>query len=148
MLSPKSAACMSALPASLVQAWCALTAAPHAYTVDGEPVQGFAYNGQVPGPTLRAPVGGTLRVELTNAVDAPTTIHWHGPRDVPFPMDGVAWMGAPVEPGASFVYEIPLTHAGTFWYVRSVRGTFSYSAGPACGPEKRRRVTLSGKQLI
>ena len=39
-------------------------------------------------------------------------------------------------------------HAGTFWYVRSVRGTFSYSAGPACGPEKRRRVTLSGKQLI
>ena len=93
-----------------------LTAAPHTYAIDGETVQGFAYNGQVPGPTLRAPVGGTLRVELTNDVDAPTTIHWHGPRDVPFPMDGVAWMGAPVEPGASFVYEIPLTHAGTFWY--------------------------------
>ncbi|MGB6245062.1 MAG: multicopper oxidase domain-containing protein [Gordonia sp. (in: high G+C Gram-positive bacteria)] len=38
----------------------------------------FAYNGSVPGPTLRASVGDDLAVHVTNALARPTSMHWHG----------------------------------------------------------------------
>jgi FtsP/CotA-like multicopper oxidase with cupredoxin domain len=68
-----------------------------------------------PGPTLRARVGDTLTVDLLNAMDVPTTIHWHGLR-VPNAMDGAGWMDAPLSPGERFTYTFPLTQPGTFWY--------------------------------
>ena len=86
----------------------ALVAAP-------DDAQGYAYNGQVPGPTLIANVGDTLIVDLTNELDTATTIHWHGVH-VPWEMDGVPWMMDPVAPGASTTLTFPLTVAGTFWY--------------------------------
>ena len=48
---------------------------------------GYAYNGQNPGPTLRLQVGDTLNATLINDLDVPTTIHWHG-ISVPYAMDG------------------------------------------------------------
>ncbi|MCB9779109.1 MAG: multicopper oxidase family protein [Alphaproteobacteria bacterium] len=68
-----------------------------------------------PGPTLRAKLGDTLRVELDNGLDAATTIHWHG-LEVPWEMDGVPWKSTTIAPGESFTYEFVLTQAGTFWY--------------------------------
>ena len=88
-----------------------LTAAPYTWAAG----DGFAYNQQVPGPTLRAKVGDTLRVTLDNQLGMPTTIHWHGV-DVPYAMDGAGWQIQPVQAGATFVYEFPLEQAGTFWY--------------------------------
>lgn len=93
----------------------ALTAAPHAYTVGGLAVDGWAYDAGVPGPTLRADVGDRLVVELTNALPDPTTIHWHG-LSVPYAMDGVTWRADPVPPGGTFTYDFVLTRPGTFWY--------------------------------
>lgn len=81
---------------------------------DGSPWL-YAYNGQTPGPVIRAQVGDRLVVHLENALDAPTTIHWHG-LDVPWAMDGVVWRGEPVAPGTTFTYAFELTQAGTFWY--------------------------------
>lgn len=78
-------------------------------------VAGYAYNGQVPGPTVRAKVGDTVVVELTNNLDVATTIHWHG-LTVPNDMDGVTWLADPVEPGETFTYTFPVSNAGTFWY--------------------------------
>ncbi|MCB9797321.1 MAG: multicopper oxidase family protein [Alphaproteobacteria bacterium] len=99
----------------------ALTAAPKVQQVY-DPVndellsfEGFAYNDQTPGPTLRAQVGDTFELTLTNNLDSATTIHWHG-LDVPFAMDGVTWMTEPIQPGESFTYAFTLSHAGTFWY--------------------------------
>jgi FtsP/CotA-like multicopper oxidase with cupredoxin domain len=80
--------------------------------------QGFryAYNGQVPGPTLRAQIGDTLVVQLTNDLSDPTTIHWHG-LHVPIAMDGGPMAGNLVAAdGGTFEYRFTLTHAGTFWY--------------------------------
>jgi FtsP/CotA-like multicopper oxidase with cupredoxin domain len=54
-------------------------------------------------------------VELENALNAPTTIHWHG-MSVPYAMDGVTWQTEHVLAGERFVYTFPLTAAGTFWY--------------------------------
>lgn len=89
-----------------------LTAAPRP---DGTAGFVYAYNGQIPGPTLRAQRGDLLVVELTNALDAPTTIHWHGVH-VPWAMDGVTWMAEPVQPGETFTYQFALEQAGTYWY--------------------------------
>lgn len=100
-----------------------LTAAPavHAFQMPPDEggelveVEGYAYNGQLPGPTIRARIGDTLTVELENELDAPTTLHWHG-MHVPFEMDGGTWMIDPVEPGERTTYSFTLDHAGTFWY--------------------------------
>lgn len=75
----------------------------------------YAYNGTVPGPTIRAQLGDTLEVIFENQLQMGTTIHWHG-LELPFDMDGVTWMGAPIAAGASFTYRFTLNRAGTFWY--------------------------------
>jgi FtsP/CotA-like multicopper oxidase with cupredoxin domain len=93
----------------------ALTAAVSTIELDGEQVEAWTYDGTVPGPTLRAHVGDRLIVDLTNGMDAETTIHWHGVH-VPYAMDGVTWQTAPVEPGGTFTYDFVLDRAGTFWY--------------------------------
>jgi len=89
----------------------------------------WAYNGQVPGPTLRIRLGDTLRVRFTNRLPQPTTIHWHGVR-VPNGMDGVPHLTQPpVEPGGTFVYEITPKDAGTFWFHPHVRSSEQVERG-------------------
>jgi FtsP/CotA-like multicopper oxidase with cupredoxin domain len=48
----------------------------------------WAYNGSLPGPVLRARQGDRLRVNIQNALEEATTVHWHGIR-LPNAMDGV-----------------------------------------------------------
>lgn len=84
--------------------------------MDDVTVRAWGYNGQIPGPELRVREGDTIRVTLNNNLPVPTTIHWHGVNVRPA-MDGVAGLSqAPVDPGASFVYEFVATPAGTRWY--------------------------------
>src|SRR5207249_1624936 len=65
----------------------------------GKTVKAMAYNGQVPGPEIRAREGERLRITLKNSLAEPTTIHWHG-LDVPNAMDGVPGLTQePVQPG-------------------------------------------------
>ena len=97
--------------------------------IDGAPLNVWAYNGQVPGPTLRVRLGDTLRVRLENELPQPTTIHWHGLR-VPNGMDGVPHgTQAPIEPGQSFVYEFTPKDAGTYWYHPHVRSSEQVERG-------------------
>ncbi|MFO0745666.1 MAG: multicopper oxidase domain-containing protein [Myxococcota bacterium] len=93
----------------------ALRAAPADVVIAGERVQALAFNGQVPGPTLRAEVGDTLVVDIDDAMDLPTTVHWHGVH-VPWAMDGVTWQSAPIAPGARFTARFVLDRPGTYWY--------------------------------
>jgi FtsP/CotA-like multicopper oxidase with cupredoxin domain len=95
---------------SLVAASADIEVAP------GQVWRTWAYNGQVPGPTIRATQGERIRVVLENRLDVPTTIHWHG---VPLPnaMDGVPGLTQePVEPGGSFIYEFDANVPGTYFY--------------------------------
>ena len=78
-------------------------------------VEGYAYNDLLPAPTIRGKIGDTVIVHLTNALDAPTTIHWHG-FDVPNEMDGTPLVQPPVQPGETFTYTFTLDRAGTAWY--------------------------------
>ena len=97
----------------------ALTASAMTHTItagdESWEIEGYAYNGQTPGPTIRARVGDTVIVDLENDLDVETTIHWHG-LEVPNDMDGVAWIFEPVPAGGAFTYTFTLEQAGTFWY--------------------------------
>ena len=71
----------------------------------GKFVEGWAYNGQIPGPILRANVGDKIRIVLKNELPESTSLHLHGVR-VPNAMDGVdPYTQSPIEPGQSFSYE-------------------------------------------
>src|SRR5918995_6462066 len=54
----------------------------------------WTYNGAVPGPELRFKQGERLRIEVENALDLHTTVHWHGVR-LPNAMDGVPQVTQP-----------------------------------------------------
>jgi FtsP/CotA-like multicopper oxidase with cupredoxin domain len=75
----------------------------------------WAYNGRVPGPTLRARQGERLRIHFTNGSSHPHTIHFHGiHRDV---MDGIPGVGpGNIGPGASTVYEFDAEPFGLHLY--------------------------------
>jgi FtsP/CotA-like multicopper oxidase with cupredoxin domain len=97
--------------------------------LDGNRLRVWAYNGQVPGPTLRVRLGDTVRVHFENRLPQPTTIHWHGVR-VPNAMDGVPNLTQPeVEPGQSFDYEFTPKDAGTFWFHPHVRSSEQVERG-------------------
>ena len=76
----------------------------------------WLYNGQSPGPLIKAKKGEVLDIKFINNLDQPTTIHWHGIRNIN-EMDGVPYLTQdPVEPGEVFHYQFPVNDAGTFWY--------------------------------
>jgi FtsP/CotA-like multicopper oxidase with cupredoxin domain len=76
----------------------------------------WAYDGRVPGPTLRLRQGAPVRLVFENRLSEDTTVHWHGIR-LPNAMDGVPGLTQrPIAPGESFTYEFTPPDAGTFWY--------------------------------
>jgi FtsP/CotA-like multicopper oxidase with cupredoxin domain len=70
----------------------------------------WTFNGQVPGPTLRARAGDRIRVHFSNGTLHPHNIHFHGFH--PAEMDGVE----PIAPGRSFVYEFDAEPFGLHLY--------------------------------
>jgi FtsP/CotA-like multicopper oxidase with cupredoxin domain len=97
--------------------------------LEGERLRVWAYNGQVPGPTLRVRLGDTVHVHFVNHLPQPTTIHWHGVR-LPNAMDGVPNLTQPpVAPGASFDYQFTPKDAGTFWFHPHVRSSEQVERG-------------------
>ncbi|HSO65439.1 MAG TPA: multicopper oxidase domain-containing protein, partial [Ornithinibacter sp.] len=94
-----------------------LEAARGTHPVAGRSATTLAYNGEVPGPTLRLRAGDRLRLELVNSFDEPTNLHLHGLHVSP---EGNADnVFVEVAPGESFSYEyqLPADHpSGTYWY--------------------------------
>ena len=87
----------------------------------GQTLTMFAFNGQYPGPLLQVAQGAQITVELTNALDQPTTVHWHGVR-LDNANDGVPDMTQrAVAPGERFTYHLRFPDAGMYWYHPHVR---------------------------
>ena len=71
----------------------------------GKFVDAMAYNGQVPGPTVRVDPGDKVRFVVTNEMEESTAVHFHGV-DIPNALDGVPDITQPpIKPGATYVYE-------------------------------------------
>jgi len=94
-----------------------LDAAPYTWNVaPGVKKQAFAFNGTVPGPTIRVIEGDKVRVIVTNHLPMGTAVHWHG-MVLPQKMDGVPGVTQdPIEPGQSMTYEFVAVATGTHWY--------------------------------
>src|SRR2546422_2723476 len=66
-----------------------LDAAPYTWEVSpGVTKQAFAFNGTVPGPTIRVIEGDKVRIIVTNHLPTGTAVHWHG-MVLPNKQDGV-----------------------------------------------------------
>jgi len=76
----------------------------------------WAFNGQVPGPTLRAEEGDLVRIELVNGSRHAHTMHPHLENHRP-EMDGIPQNGpGVVESGGRFTYEWVAQPAGVHFY--------------------------------
>ncbi len=82
----------------------------------GVEFEAWAFNGQVPGPTLRAVEGDLLRIKFRNASQHAHTIHPHLKNLNPV-MDGIPQNGPGVlDTGDTFTYEWLAQPAGTHLY--------------------------------
>ena len=80
----------------------------------GVSARSWGFNGARLGPTLRAARGEHVRVEVTNALDETTSVHWHG-MHLPAEADGGPHQ--PVEPGDTWTPSWTLDQpAATLWY--------------------------------
>ncbi len=101
-------------------------------TIDGVDMRRLAYNGMIPGPTIKAEKGSKATVVFTNSLDIPTTVHAHGLRGesqydgVPKDMGGEQ---SPVQPGESFTYQWEFPDTGLFWYHPHMRTDYTTDAG-------------------
>lgn len=94
----------------------ALTAEPVTLDLGGKTAKTWAYRGASATKPLRGNVGDSLKVDFTNDLPDPTSVHWHG-LALRNDMDGVPSLTQePIEPGGSFDYEFTLPEPGTFWF--------------------------------
>jgi len=71
----------------------------------GVMVEGWGYNGQIPGPMIQVDIGDQVQVIVDNELPMGTDVHWHGVR-VPNDQDGVAPITQDlIASGESFTYE-------------------------------------------
>jgi len=96
-----------------------LRAAPGKLRLKPEPAAEtatLAFNDRIPGPLLRARQGESLSLELTNGLDEPLSLHWHG-AGAPNALDGVDGLTGPaIAPGETRASGFTARHAGLFWY--------------------------------
>jgi FtsP/CotA-like multicopper oxidase with cupredoxin domain len=91
-------------------------------------VRMLAYNGSVPGPTLKVPQGGTITVHVTNHGDLDATVHWHGLR-LENRYDGTHETQAPIPVGETFTYQVSVPDPGAYWYHPHIREDYGQEMG-------------------
>ena len=91
----------------------------------------YGFNGQHPGPLLQVSQGAVVTVEFTNALDQPSSVHWHGIR-LENRFDGVPHLTQDaVPPGGHFTYRLRFPDAGIYWYHPHVREDIQQDLGLA-----------------
>jgi FtsP/CotA-like multicopper oxidase with cupredoxin domain len=88
----------------------------------------LAYNGSVPGPTLKVPQGATITVHVSNHGDIAATVHWHGLR-LENRYDGTHDTQAPIPVGETFAYQVRVPDPGAYWYHPHIREDYGQEMG-------------------
>jgi FtsP/CotA-like multicopper oxidase with cupredoxin domain len=84
--------------------------------VPGRVLDGWGFNGSIPGPTIQVTEGDRVRLNVENRLPEPFSMHWHG-LEIPNDMDGMPGISQDaIPPGGRFVYEFTLKQNGTFFY--------------------------------
>ena len=92
----------------------ALTPQPSTIDLGGPLARTLAYGNAVPGPLIRANIGDELAVTVTNGLDHPTSVHWHGIA-IRNDMDGATPATPNIDAGHEFTYRFSVPDAGTYW---------------------------------
>jgi FtsP/CotA-like multicopper oxidase with cupredoxin domain len=92
-------------------------------------VRMLAYNGSIPGPTLRVAQGSEISVRVRNDGDHEATVHWHGLR-LDNAYDGVPHeTQAPIPVGGAFTYRLRFPDDGVYWYHPHIREDYGLEMG-------------------
>jgi FtsP/CotA-like multicopper oxidase with cupredoxin domain len=105
-----------------------LRIAPVVKQLGDDAVRMLAYNGSIPGPTLRVHQGSELTVDVTNDTEMEATVHWHGLR-LDNRYDGTHETQAPIPVGGSFAYRISFPDPGIYWYHPHIREDYGQEMG-------------------
>jgi FtsP/CotA-like multicopper oxidase with cupredoxin domain len=105
-----------------------LRIAPIAKRIGDATVRMLAYNGSVPGPTLRVRQHSEIVVNVVNDGDLQTTVHWHGLR-LDYRYDGTHETQAPIPIGGRFPYRIRFPDPGVYWYHPHIRQDYGVELG-------------------
>src|SRR5256714_5503331 len=91
-------------------------------------VRMLAYNGSVPGPTLKVAQGATITVRVINHGDLEATVHWHGLR-LENRYDGTHETQAPIPVGESFTYQVHVPDSGAYGSHQHIRRDYGQEMG-------------------
>ena len=106
-----------------------LTITPVASRVGDDIVRMLAYNGSIPGPTLRVRQGSEIVVHVVNHGDVEATVHWHGLR-LENRYDGVPHdTQKPIPIGGDFTYRVRFADEGLYWYHPHIREDYTQDSG-------------------
>src|ERR671917_1170402 len=105
-----------------------LRIAPVAKRLGGATVRMLAYNGSIPGPTLRVREGSELVVNVVNEGDLEATVHWHGLR-LDNRYDGTHETQEPIPVGGRFSYRLTFPDPGVYWYHPHIREDYGQELG-------------------
>ena len=105
-----------------------LRIAPVTKRIGDSTVRMLAYNGSIPGPTLRVREGSELVVNVANEADLDATVHWHGLR-LDNRYDGTHETQAPIPVGGTFTYRIEFPDPGVYWYHPHIREDYGQEMG-------------------
>ena len=84
--------------------------------IPGRVMDGWGFNGSIPGPTIQVNEGDRVRLNVENRLPEPFSMHWHG-LEIPNAMDGMPGISQDaIPPGGRFIYEFTLKQNGTFFY--------------------------------
>jgi FtsP/CotA-like multicopper oxidase with cupredoxin domain len=105
-----------------------LRIAPVAKPLGDATVRMLAYNGSIPGPTLKVKEGSEIVVDVQNQGDMEATVHWHGLR-LDNRYDGTHQVQHPMEVGERFTARVSFPDPGVYWYHPHIREDYGQEMG-------------------
>jgi FtsP/CotA-like multicopper oxidase with cupredoxin domain len=105
-----------------------LRVAPVAKRLADATVRMLAYNGSIPGPTLKVQEGSEVIVEIENRGDVADTVHWHGLR-LDNRYDGTHETQEPIGFGERFSARVAFPDPGMYWYHPHMREDYGQEMG-------------------
>jgi FtsP/CotA-like multicopper oxidase with cupredoxin domain len=105
-----------------------LRIAPVAKPLGDTTVRMLAYNGSIPGPTLRVREGSEITVDIENRGDVEDTVHWHGLR-LENRYDGTHQTQKPIAFGERFSAVVTFPDPGVYWYHPHMREDYGQEMG-------------------
>jgi FtsP/CotA-like multicopper oxidase with cupredoxin domain len=105
-----------------------LKIAPVAKRIGDATVRMLAYNGSIPGPTLKVREGSEVVVDIENQGDTEATVHWHGLR-LENRYDGTHETQQPMAHGERYSARVAFPDPGVYWYHPHIREDYGQEMG-------------------